>query len=109
MDPQRELLSVLGRAIELVGLIEPAAPQKSISDDKPSAERPLKRAEPGKPLPPDEPVIVRPLKRAFAMVGVGNTRGHELINEGVFEVVSLGKRAKGITMRSIRRLQASTE
>jgi hypothetical protein len=53
--------------------------------------------------PPDEPLLVRPA-RAFAMLGVGKTKGFELIAKGVLEAVKLGPRCTGVTMASIRRL-----
>jgi hypothetical protein len=67
----------------------------------------LDRLEQQTPVTCDKPVIIRPLRKAFRMSGVGNTRGHQLIKEGVFEVVSIGKRGKGITLASIERLAGS--
>jgi hypothetical protein len=64
----------------------------------------LDKLERQTPAAHDKPVIIRPLRKAFTMAGVGNTRGHQLIKEGVFEVVSIGKRGRGITLASIERL-----
>lgn len=49
-----------------------------------------------------EPVAVSP-KVAFASIGVGNTKGYELINSGQLEAVKIG-RATRITWDSIKRL-----
>jgi hypothetical protein len=64
----------------------------------------LDKLERQTPATHDKPVIIRPLRKAFAMAGVGRTRGHQLVNEGVFEVVAIGKRGRGITLASIERL-----
>jgi hypothetical protein len=63
----------------------------------------LDKLERQTPVSHDKPVIIRPLRRAFSMVGVGRTRGHQLIKEGVLEAVAIGKRGKGITLASIER------
>ena len=63
----------------------------------------LDKLERQTPATHDKPVIIRPLRKAFAMVGVGNTRGHQLVKEGVLEVVPIGKRGRGITLASIER------
>ncbi len=47
-----------------------------------------------------EPVAVSP-KTAFAALGIGTTKGYELINEGRLEVIKIG-RATRITTRSIK-------
>ena len=48
-----------------------------------------------------EPIAVAP-EKAFAMIGVGVTKGYELINAGEFEVFKIG-RATRITVESVRR------
>ena len=130
MDVRTELHSLFARGIELLGQLETApvsrpldrprltarksARQPAISFDDQglgqsteTGELPLDQltGERIRGPPPDEPLIVRPLSRAFAMVGVAKTRGYEMLNEGTLERVKLGKRASGVTMRSIRRLQ----
>jgi len=92
MDPRQELHALFGRAIELLG---------QLHDTPPPAPQP----EPQPPPQQDEVVLVRPLKRAFDMLGVKNTKGHELINSGALVRVKLGPRASAITMASIRRVQ----
>lgn len=47
-----------------------------------------------------EPIAVPPDK-AFAMIGVGVTKGYELINAGEFDVFKIG-RATRITVASVR-------
>jgi hypothetical protein len=64
----------------------------------------LDKLERQTPATYDKPVLIRPLRKAFAMAGVGNTRGHQLVKEGVFEVVAIGKRGRGITLASIERM-----
>jgi excisionase family DNA binding protein len=49
-----------------------------------------------------EPVAVPP-KIAFAAIGVGNTKGYELINSGQLEAIKIG-RATRITWDSVKRL-----
>jgi len=49
-----------------------------------------------------EPVAVSP-KVAFDAIGVGNTKGYELINSGALEAVKLG-RATRIKWESVKRL-----
>lgn len=49
-----------------------------------------------------EPIAVSP-KDAFAAIGVGNTKGYELINSGDLEAVKIG-RATRITWASVKRL-----
>lgn len=53
----------------------------------------------------DEPVAVSP-KVAFAAIGVGNTKGYELINGGQLEAIKIG-RATRITWASVKQLVAS--
>ena len=48
-------------------------------------------------------VLAIPRTRAFRVLGIGKTRGHELIKEGVLDVLDLGPRSKPITVNSIRR------
>lgn len=52
-----------------------------------------------------EPLQVKP-KTAFSAVGVGNTRGYELIAEGKLELVKDG-RASFITWESVKAYAAS--
>lgn len=49
-----------------------------------------------------EPVAVSP-KIAFAAIGVGNTKGYELINSGQLEAIKIG-RATRITWDSVKKL-----
>jgi excisionase family DNA binding protein len=49
-----------------------------------------------------EPVAVAP-KVAFAAIGVGNTKGYELINSGELEAVKLGRSTR-ITWESVKQL-----
>jgi hypothetical protein len=49
-----------------------------------------------------DPVAVSP-RVAFAAIGVGHTKGYELISAGQLEAVKLG-RATRITCESIKRL-----
>ena len=49
-----------------------------------------------------EPIAVTP-KDAFAAIGVGTTKGYELINSGQLEAVKLG-RATRITWASVKAL-----
>lgn len=51
-----------------------------------------------------EPVLVAP-KVGFAAIGVGTTKGYELINSGELEIVKIG-RATRITVESIKRFAA---
>jgi hypothetical protein len=51
-----------------------------------------------------EPVAVRP-KDAFAAIGVGVTKGYELIGSGELEAIKIG-RATRITVASINALVA---
>ena len=48
------------------------------------------------------PLLI-PRKAAFAMLGVGTTKGHELINSGQLDARKLGDKTL-ITMASIRAL-----
>jgi hypothetical protein len=50
----------------------------------------------------EEPLAVSP-KTAFAAIGVGNTRGYELINEGSLEAFKIGRSTR-ITWSSVKRL-----
>ena len=50
----------------------------------------------------DEPLAVPP-KIAFAAIGVGNTRGYELINEGSLEAFKIGRSTR-VTWDSVKRL-----
>ena len=50
----------------------------------------------------DEPLAVSP-KVAFAAIGVGNTRGYKLINDGSLEAFKIG-RCTRITWSSVKRL-----
>lgn len=50
----------------------------------------------------EEPLAVPP-KVAFAAIGVGNTRGYELINEGSLEAFKIGRSTR-ITWESVKRL-----
>jgi hypothetical protein len=52
-------------------------------------------AEPG-------PLLI-PRKAAFAMIGVGTTKGHELIRAGLLDARKLGEKTV-ITMASVRAL-----
>ena len=52
-----------------------------------------------------EPLTVRP-KVAFNAVGVGITKGYELINSGDLEAIKIG-RATRITWESVKRLVAN--
>ena len=49
-----------------------------------------------------EPLLV-PRKEGFDLIGVGNTKGHELINRGVLEVKKIDGKTL-ITMRSLKRV-----
>ena len=49
-----------------------------------------------------EPLAVPP-KVAFAAIGVGNTRGYELINQGSLEAFKIGRSTR-ITWESVKRL-----
>ena len=49
-----------------------------------------------------EPVVVPP-KVGFAAIGVGNTKGYELIKSGELEAIKIG-RATRITWASVKRL-----
>lgn len=49
-----------------------------------------------------EPVAVAP-KVAFAAIGVGNTKGYELINSGQLEAIKLGRSTR-ITWASVKSL-----
>jgi excisionase family DNA binding protein len=49
-----------------------------------------------------EPIAVTP-KVAFAAIGVGNTKGYELINSGELEAVKLGRSTR-ITWESVKQL-----
>jgi len=51
-----------------------------------------------------EPVTVRP-KDAFAAIGVGVTKGYELISSGELDVIKIG-RATRITVASINAMVA---
>lgn len=51
-----------------------------------------------------EPVTVRP-KDAFAAIGVGVTKGYELIGSGELDVIKIG-RATRITVESINAMVA---
>ena len=51
-----------------------------------------------------EPVVVRP-KDAFAAIGVGVTKGYELIGSGELDVIKIG-RATRITVKSINAMVA---
>ena len=48
------------------------------------------------------PLLI-PRKAAFAMLGVGTTKGHELINAGLLDARKIGDKTV-ITMASIRAL-----
>ncbi|MCX7371247.1 MAG: hypothetical protein NTW56_02205 [Alphaproteobacteria bacterium] len=48
------------------------------------------------------PLLI-PRKAAFAMLGVGTTKGHELINAGLLDARKLGEKTV-ITMASVRAL-----
>ena len=50
----------------------------------------------------EEPLAVPP-KVAFAAIGVGNTRGYELINEGSLEAFKIGRSTR-VTWESVKRL-----
>ena len=50
----------------------------------------------------EEPLAVPP-KVAFAAIGVGNTRGYELINQGLLEAFKIGRSTR-ITWESVKRL-----
>ena len=52
-----------------------------------------------------EPVAVRP-KVAFDAVGVGVTKGYELINSGALDAIKIG-RATRVTWESVKRLVAN--
>ena len=52
-----------------------------------------------------EPVAVTP-KVAFAAIGVGNTKGYELISSGALDAIKLG-RATRITWASVKQLVES--
>jgi excisionase family DNA binding protein len=52
-----------------------------------------------------EPIAVSP-KQAFAAIGVGTTKGYELINSGKLEAVKIGRSTR-ITWASIKRLISS--
>ena len=53
----------------------------------------------------EEPLAVPP-KVAFAAIGVGNTRGYELINQGSLEAFKIGRSTR-ITWESVKRLVES--
>jgi hypothetical protein len=50
----------------------------------------------------EEPLAVSP-KVAFAAIGVGNTRGYELISEGSLEAFKIGRSTR-VTWSSVKRL-----
>lgn len=50
----------------------------------------------------DEPLAVSP-KVAFAAIGVGNTRGYELINDGSLEAFKIGRSTR-VTWASVKLL-----
>lgn len=50
----------------------------------------------------EEPLAVSP-KVAFAAIGVGNTRGYELIGEGSLEAFKIGRSTR-VTWSSVKRL-----
>jgi excisionase family DNA binding protein len=50
----------------------------------------------------EEPLAVSP-KVAFAAIGVGVTKGYELINSGELDAVKLGRSTR-ITWESVKRL-----
>jgi excisionase family DNA binding protein len=50
----------------------------------------------------EEPVAVAP-KIAFAALGVGNTKGYELISSGELEAIKIGRSTR-ITWASVKRL-----
>jgi len=50
----------------------------------------------------EEPLAVSP-KKAFAAIGIGNTRGYELINEGSLEAFKIGRSTR-VTWSSVKRL-----
>lgn len=52
-----------------------------------------------------EPVAVTP-KVAFAAIGVGNTKGYELINSGQLEAVKIGRSTR-VMWASVKHLIAS--
>jgi excisionase family DNA binding protein len=52
-----------------------------------------------------EPIAVAP-RTAFAAIGVGNTKGYELINSGELEAVKIGRSTR-VTWDSVKRLVAS--
>jgi excisionase family DNA binding protein len=52
-----------------------------------------------------EPIAVAP-RDAFAAIGVGNTKGYELINAGELEAVKIGRSTR-ITWDSVKRLIAT--
>jgi hypothetical protein len=45
----------------------------------------------------------RPVKRAFTEIGVGTTRGYQLINQGLIRAVKLGRKTY-IDMQSVARM-----
>lgn len=51
------------------------------------------------------PILV-PRRMAFAMLGCGTTKGHDLINAGLLDARKLGEKTL-ITMESIRALAAN--
>jgi hypothetical protein len=57
-------------------------------------------------LPNDASPLLLPRKQAFAMIGVGTTKGHELINAGLLDARKLGDKTL-ITMASVRALAES--
>lgn len=54
----------------------------------------------------DNDLTLIPRKAAFGMLGVGPTKGHELINAGALDARKIGEKTV-ITMASIRRFVAS--
>lgn len=53
----------------------------------------------------EEPVVVSP-KVAFGAIGIGNTKGYELVNSGQLDAIKIG-RATRITWESVKRLVAT--
>jgi hypothetical protein len=47
-----------------------------------------------------EPLVVAP-KKAFDMIGVGNTKGYELLNSGEIESITIG-RARRVIVPSLK-------
>jgi hypothetical protein len=52
-----------------------------------------------------EPIAVAP-RDAFAAISVGNTKGYELINDGILEAFKIGRSTR-VTWSSVKRLVES--